>query len=75
MTESNDGDGEEEHYPAVLVVAKKSSEDKEKATARARKMRAILSRDSALTMYEIGESEVLDSNEYENILTEAVKES
>lgn len=75
MTEDTDGDGEEEHYPAVLVVSKKSSENKDKATARARKMRSTLSRDSALTMYEIGESEVLDSSEYEEILTEAVKES
>jgi len=75
MTEETDGDGEGEHYPAVMVVAKKPSENKERATARARKRRAILSRDSALTMYEIGESEVLDSSEYEDILTEAVKES
>jgi len=75
MTDDTDGNGEEQYYPAVLLLAKQPSNDKDKATARARKMRAILARDSALTMYEIGESEVLDSSEYEDILTECVKGS
>lgn len=75
MTEDTNESADESYYPAVMLLAKKPSDSRDRAVSRARSMRSILSRDSALTMYEIGESEVLNEEEYEEMYTESVKDS